>query len=290
MNNKKLFKIAVASGKGGVGKSMLSSVLAMLFAQEKKIVACDCDVDAPNMNLWLNEIDNWQKTIPLSTNQKPEFDLEKCDGCGLCVQNCQFSALDMVSGKPELNQYLCEGCSACKITCPNGAIKLKSVENGEIKIKKTKYGFPLVLGQLYPGETGSGKIVDRAKEEALKFESDIMVVDSSPGTGCPVIASLKDMDFVVLITEPTISGFADIKKILKVIEHFQIPWNMVINKWDINCEMSKEIENWSGKKFLGRISFDKEIFKAVSDLRPILETNLRAKKEIEVIFNNLKKK
>lgn len=290
MENNKLFKIAIASGKGGVGKSMLSSVLAMLLVKEKNIVACDCDVDAPNMNLWLNEIDNWKKTIPLSTNQKPEFDLKKCQGCGLCAQSCQFSALDIVDNKPQLNPYLCEGCSTCKIVCPHNAVKLKPVENGEIKIKETKYNFPLVLGQLYPGETGSGKIVDKVKEEALKFESDIMVVDSSPGTGCPVIASLKDMDFVVLITEPTISGFADIKKILKVIEHFRIPWNLVINKWNINNDMSREMEEWSGEKFLGKISFDKKIFKAISDLKPIMKTSLKAKEEIKIIFNNLKQK
>jgi len=193
----------------------------------------------------------------------------------------------MVNNKPQLNPFLCEGCGACEIICPQKAITLKPVQNGEIRIKKTKYDFPLVSGQLYPGETGSGKVVTEIKKEAEKFKYDLMLIDSSPGTGCPVIASLQDSNFAILVTEPTPSGFTDLKRVLKVVNHFNIPYGVVINKWDINENLSQKIGKWSGPKLLGKISFDKGIFKAIADLKPILETNLQVKKEIREIFKNL---
>ena len=280
-------KIVIISGKGGVGKSMLTSTLAMLFAERQKIVAVDCDADAPNLAIWLNEIGGWNKIIPVIASARPEIDYQKCNGCGLCAKNCRFSAIKMIKGKPKVNPFLCEGCGTCEVICPKGAIKLKPVQNGEIKIKKTKYGFPLVSGQLYPGETGSGKVVTEIKKEAEKFEHSLMIIDSSPGTGCPVIASLQDSNFAVLITEPTLSGFSDLKRVLKVVNHFNIPWSLVINKWDINPQMSSRIEKWASTKFLGKISYDKKIFQAVSNLKPILSSNLKAKVEIQDIFRRL---
>ncbi len=284
---KEKMKLVIASGKGGVGKSMLTSVLATLFAKNKKVVAVDCDVDAPNLGIWLGGVRKWDRVLPVVTSAKPEIDLNKCNSCGLCVKNCRFEAMKMINSNPKVNSFLCEGCGVCEIICPVGAIKLKPVQNGEIKIKKTKYGFPLVSGQLYPGETGSGKVVAEIKKEAEKFKYNLMLIDSSPGTGCPVIASLQDSNFAILVTEPTPSGFADLKRVLKVVNHFKIPWGLVINKWDINPQLSQRIERWSALKLLGKISFDKEIFKAIANLKPILETELGAKKEIKKIFKNL---
>ena len=300
MENKKL-KLVVASGKGGVGKSMLCSALAMLFSKSYKTVAVDCDVDAPNLAIWLDEKSNLPPSLKLrrasknlnfksykvSTSSKPIIDYKKCIGCGLCVKNCRFNALKMVGKKPKLNPFLCEGCGACEIICPQGAIKLKPVKNGEIRVKQTKYGFHLISGQLFPGETGSGKIVSEIKKVAEKYEYDVMLIDSSPGTGCPVIAALRDADFTVLICEPTPSGFSDLKRVLEVVEYFKIPYGVVINKWDINPNLVKKIEQKFRGKLLGKISYDKNIFKAISNLTPILETNLKAKKEIEKIYKEL---
>jgi len=280
-------KLVISSGKGGVGKSMLTSALAMLFSKTKKIVAVDCDADAPNLGIWLGGVKNWDKTIPVVASARPEIDYNKCNGCGLCAKNCRFSAIKMVRGKPKLNPFLCEGCGACEVICPQKAIKLKPVQNGEIKIKKTQYGFPLVSGQLFPGETGSGKVVTEIKKEAEKFEHNLMLIDSAPGTGCPVIASLQGADFAVLITEPTPSGFSDLKRVLEVINHFNLSWGLIINKWDINLQLSNKIENWANKKFLGKISYDKKIFKAIANLSPILKTNLKARKEIKEIYSKL---
>jgi len=282
-------KLVIASGKGGVGKSMLSSVLAMLFSQENKVVAVDCDVDAPNLAIWLGGIKKWDKTLPVVTSARPEIDLKKCNNCGLCAEKCNFEALKMVKEKPKVNQFLCEGCGACEVVCPQKAITLKPIQNGEIKIKNTKHGFPLIVGQLYPGETGSGKVVAEIKKRAEKLSYNLMIIDSSPGTGCPVIASLQGSDLAILITEPTPSGFADLKRALSLVKHFNISYRLIINKWDINKDLSQKIEKWAGKNLLGKISYDKEIFKAVANFEPLLETDLKAKKEIKIIFKKIKK-
>jgi len=282
-------KIVILSGKGGVGKSMLSSALAMLFRKSSRVIAVDCDVDAPNLGIWLGGIKKWDKIIPVVTSAKPEIDYKKCNGCGVCVEKCRFGALKMEKGKPKLNPFLCEGCGACEVICPQKAIKLKPVQNGEIRIKQTKYGFPLVSGNLFPGETGSGKIVSEIKKEADKFNSDLQIIDSAPGTGCPVIAALQDSNFAILITEPTPSGFSDLKRVLKVVNHFKIPWNLVINKWDINPQLSNRMKKWAKNKLLGEIVYDKKIFKAIANLTPIMETNLKAKIEIKNIFKKLNK-
>jgi len=291
MNNKKTsLKLVVVSGKGGVGKTMLSSSLAILFSQNNyKVAAVDCDVDAPNLAIWLNEFQGWNKTKKISTTEKPIIDYKKCIGCGLCVENCQFGALRMENNKPVLNDFICEGCGACEILCPQKAIKLKPIKNGEIKMKKTRYGFRIITGQLYPGETGSGKIVSEIKKQAEKLVYDLMVLDSSPGTGCPVIAALQDANFVVLVTEPTLSGLSDLERVLAVVNYFKIPYRLVINKWDINKRFSQKIENKFKNKILGKISYDKKIFKAISNLTPIMETDLKAKGEIKIIFENLLK-
>ena len=294
MENKRI-KLVIASGKGGVGKSMLASSLAILFSRERKIVAVDCDVDAPNLAIWLGEPENWQEIKKISVSEKPIIDSSKLNEkeARSCAKKCRFNALEVKEGKLKLNPFLCEGCGACEIFCPNKAIKMQPVKNGEIKIKKigwARYSFPLISGQLFPGETGSGKIVTEIKEEAKKFDYELMIIDSAPGTGCPTIAALQDADFVVLVSEPTPSGFSDIKRVLKLVNHFNLPWGLVVNKWDINKSLSQKIKRWAGKKFLGKISYDKKIFEAVSRLCPIMKTDLKAKKEIEKIYKNLVKK
>lgn len=300
-------KIAVASGKGGVGKSMLASALAMLFVKNKKVVAVDCDVDAPNLHLWLGQKENWDSIERISTNEKPVIDPAKCNLCGKCVDICAFNALTIkqFSNLPRrqagltINPFFCEGCGACEVICPQKAIKMEPVENAEIRIKtinlvcfddmfhRSEVKIPLVSAQLYPGETGSGKIVDETKSQAEKFDYEVMILDSPAGTGCPVIAALKDADFSVLVTEPTPSGLSDLKRVLTVVNHFQIPFGVVINKWDINPSLTLRINKEFKEKMLGKISYDKRIFQAIAALTPIVMTNLPANKEIGKIYAKL---
>jgi len=281
-------KIVIASGKGGVGKSMLTSALALLFSKEKKIVACDCDVDAPNLGLWLG-ITEYDIIEKISTSEKAFIDKKKCVGCEKCKEVCPTGAIEIKeNGEVKINHLLCEGCGVCQLVCPKGAIKIKAVKNGEIRINTTKYNFPLISGKLYPGESGSGKIVEELKRKAEEFKYEIAIFDSPAGIGCPVIASVRGSDFAILITEPTPSGFSDLNRILEIVNHFQIPYGIVINKWDINPMLSRKIEKWSKEKFLGKISYDKKVIDCIVNLKPITKSDSKVVNEINRIFDNFR--
>jgi len=279
--------IVVASGKGGTGKSMLASSLSLLFSKEAKVVACDCDVDAPNLGLWLG-VTSYDIVEPISTSEKAEIDSEKCIGCGKCFENCSFGAIEKIDSKFIVNPLLCEGCGVCKIVCPAEAVKTKPVMNGEIRIKKTVWGFPLVSGRLKPGETGSGRIVQELRKKADEIDHDVMILDAAAGIGCPVIASVTNCDYAVLVTEPTPSAFSDLERILEIVNHFKVPYGVVVNKWDVNPPVSEKIISWSGDRFLGRISYDREVVNSIVALRPVLASESKVKNEIISVYEKIR--
>jgi MinD superfamily P-loop ATPase len=277
-------KIVIASGKGGVGKSMLASSLAILFSKKRKVIACDCDVDTPNLGLWLG-ITRYKKIKKISTSEKARIvNQDACDD--RILEICRFYAIDKKDNEYIINPLLCEGCGVCKIIYPN-AIEIKPIENAEIRMQKTKYNFSLISAQLYPGESGSGKIVQEIRKLAERFDYDVMILDSAAGIGCPVIASISGCDLAVLITEPTPSGFSDLKRVLEIINHFKIPYGIVINKWDINPLLSREMKDWSKGRFLGMIPYNRKVIEAIVNLRPVIEVSSKVANNITKIFNNL---
>ncbi len=234
--------ITVLSGKGGVGKSSLTASLSVLLARENRIVAADCDVDASNLALVLGA-GKPEKAEEIATNYKAYISESKCISCEKCIDVCTFSAISRKgeNGRPEINGFLCEGCGACKLVCPQNAISLKKVKNGVISAARTKYGFPLVSGQLKMGESGSGKVVDAVKERAARLDADMMIVDSAAGIGCPVIASVRGSDYVIAVTEPSPAALSDLKRALDVVEHFGVKYGIVINKHDLSHSFTAEI-------------------------------------------------
>jgi len=289
--NDKVLKLAVISGKGGVGKSMICAAFCLLFFKENNIIAVDCDVDAPNLAIWLNEMSEWQRTIPVNSFSKVKIDYDKCTNCSLCIGKCRFGAIEDKQGsKPEINNFLCDGCGACEAVCPHIAISSISIQSGEIKTKQTKYGFPLILGHLFSGEAGSSQIINEVKKEADKFENELQIIDSPPGIGGPVLATLHNVNFTVIIAEPTPSGFSDVIRVLEVIKKYKLPWSLIINKWDLNIKETEKISELVGDNLLGKISYDKGVMQATSAFIPIMETQLKVADEIKVIYNKLKER
>ena len=194
--------ITILSGKGGVGKSTISASLSLVLAQKEKIIAVDCDVDAANLAL-LFGIKNLKNKEKISTNYKA-FVNQEAKKCKNIVDNCAFDAISWDDKKaiPQINQFLCEGCGTCKLLCPEGII-IRKINNAVIGEQKTKYGFSIVSGQLKMGESGSGNVVNAVKEKATelakKTGSNFLIVDSAPGIGCPVIASVAGNDYAVLV-------------------------------------------------------------------------------------------
>lgn len=278
--------ITIMSGKGGVGKSSITASLAVLLSKKYNLVCADCDVDASNLPLVLgvNDYDEWKN---ISTNFKAEFDLKKCISCKKCFDICYFNSIEWYNNKPRIKKFSCEGCGACEVICPKNAISLKKVNNAKIGYAITKFGFKVVFSQLNPGESGSGKIVSEVKKKAIKLDENIeyMLVDSSAGIGCPVIASVSGSDFVLLVTEPTPSGFFDLKRALKIVNHFKIDYGIVINKSDLNKDYTNNMisELKENSKFIYEISYDKSFSKALVELVPIIDYNKKYLK----IFNDL---
>jgi MinD superfamily P-loop ATPase len=288
--------ITVISGKGGVGKSMTSSSLLHFFSKDNHVIGIDCDVDAPNLAIW-SGIDNEDpknalKTEKISTIEKPVIDESKCVGCGLCVNKCQFKALELVDNKASLIQHKCEGCGLCEVICPHNAIKLKPVENATLSVFKTKSGIPIIQGQISPGEAESGEAVTEIREIAKQYkkENTVFIQDAAAGIGCPVIASIVGSDYAVIIAEPTMSSESDMKRAIELLNQFSIPYGIVVNKYDINLDVYNRIKEFAKDKFLGKISYNKDIVKELVKINPVIESNLKIVKELEQVYISLKKK
>ena len=290
--------LTIISGKGGTGKTTVASCLAVMLSREKKIAVADCDVDAPNLGLSLDlKEKDYFSFIKIRATEKVELIKEKCTRCKKCIDVCSFNAIkwDKKQNIPVFDKLLCEGCGTCKIVCPENAIKLKKVENAIISVGKV-YGFGIVSGQLKMGESGSGRIVmevkRKAREIARKENAELILVDSSAGIGCPVIASVNGSDYVIAVTEPTPSALSDLKRGLKIVNHFGIPFGIVINKYDLNKEFSNKIEKFAQKNkipILGKIPYNKGFVKALVNLKPAVIYNKRFELLFIRILDNLKK-
>lgn len=255
-------RITVISGKGGTGKT---TVTANLAALAKELVLADCDVDAPNMHLLLDPKNKEERSFIGGKLAVKNESL--CTDCGRCYQVCRFAAI--TPGNFRINPLKCEGCNVCVVNCPNNAISLVEKETGQIFISESKLG-PIVHARLKAGGDNSGKLVSEVRKEAdslaEKEDKELILIDGSPGIGCPVIASLNGVDAALIVTEPTKSGLSDLKRVIEVTEHFKIKTMVVINKFDLNQELADEIDVFCKDKGIdvsGRIPFDRVVNEAL---------------------------
>ena len=262
-------QIVVISGKGGTGKTVITASFAALA--ENKVMA-DCDVDAADLHLLLNP--TIEQRQEFKSGKTAVINKNKCNECGLCQKLCRFEA---IKEDFTVDSVSCEGCAFCSYACPQGAIEMRENIAGEWFSSQTRFG-PMIHAKLGIAEENSGKLVSlvrkKAKEKAESIDADWVIIDGSPGIGCPVIASLSGVDCALVVTEPTLSGLHDASRVIDMSRHFKIPVLLVVNKYDLNIDMSKKIEEYCNKEgvpFIGKIGFDKTIIEAMVERKTIIE-------------------
>ena len=273
--------IAVISGKGGTGKTTFSSTI---HSFEGDVVA-DCDVDAPNLHLLLQ--DDLIDVRSFYSGEKASI-TDKCKSCGICSEVCRFDAIKKKNERFLVDIRKCEGCAFCYHVCPHNAITMEKVKTGEIYLGTTKYGH-IVYAKLNPGEENSGKLVTEVKEMAKKIANEFIVVDAPPGIGCPVMAALAGVDAAIVVTEPTLSGMSDMIRAVKLAEIFRIKTFVVVNKWNLNQDVTKKIELWCKEndvEFAGKVPYDSSIIEQMSSLKFPFEGE--ASEKILEIWKNLR--
>jgi len=271
--------ISIASGKGGTGKTTVATNLAVSLGSGVKIL--DCDVEEPNVHLFIQPVIEGVNTI---TTPVPEVDMEKCTLCGKCGEICQFKAIVVIGETVLPFHELCHSCGGCMEVCPEGAISEVGRELGVIEFGH-RNGLQFVHGRLRVGEAMSPPLIRRVREYAQPGE--LAIIDAPPGTSCPVIASMKGADFVLLVTEPTPFGLHDLKLAVGAVKILGIPCGLVINRSDIGDDRVREYANSEGLPILMEIPFDRKIAESYSKGEMLVEKWPEWKEKFKDLFHRM---
>ncbi len=291
-------EIVVISGKGGTGKTSITASFAYL--EKENCALGDCDVDAADMHLLLDADFNHQEDF--YSGEVAFIDEDLCTNCGECKAVCRFDAIDVIDEQHRVDPISCEGCWYCSRVCPTEAISMKVQKAGDFYISSTKTGNKMAHAKLGFGAENSGKLVAKVKKEAKKLaetgQKEFLLIDGSPGTGCPVISSLSGADLAVLVTEATVSGLHDLKRVYELVKTFNIKAVCIINKFDLNAGVSEAIELFLAEEeipMVAKLPYDETFTKALAQAQTIVEygeSGLSTKLEeswenIKVIVRNM---
>ena len=267
-------EIVVISGKGGTGKTSLAASFAYL--ERGNCALGDCDVDAANMHLLLDADFGYQEDF--YSGEVAFIDEDICTNCGECKEVCRFDAIHVIDGQHRVDPVSCEGCWYCSRVCPTEAINMNVQKAGDFYISATKADAKMAHAKLGFGAENSGKLVAKVKKEAKALaetgEKEFLLIDGSPGVGCPVISSLSGANLAVLVTEATVSGLHDLKRVYELVKTFNIKAACIINKFDLNAGMTEAIEQFLADEdipLVAKLPYDETFTKALSQAQTIIE-------------------
>jgi MinD superfamily P-loop ATPase len=268
-----MIRLAVISGKGGTGKTMITAALSRLLPG--KLVLADCDVDAANLELLLSP--KLICTEPFMGMKTAVIDPALCTQCGECMEHCRFGAIERDGDTYRVIPLRCEGCAVCVHVCPI-AITLKPRQTGEIKYSDTERGH-LVHARLVPGAGNSGLLVHAVKKTAMEQDknNDLFLIDGPPGTGCPLISTISGVDMVLIVTEPSVSGLHDLKRVVTVCRQFRPRILVAINRFDLEQSLTDTIQTWCREEkipVIGMIPFDPAVIESVRRGVPVTDSGV----------------
>lgn len=252
-------KIAIASGKGGTGKTTVSINLLKAIVQNtnKTVTLVDCDVEEPNVHLFIGKHELLKKE---EINQLiPQINEEKCIFCKKCDEYCEFNAITILPSRKfaSVDESLCHSCGACAYVCPSGAITEVPHKIGEVSHYKSELGSTITSGKLKVGSSMQTMLIGETKKR-YEESCDIALFDAPPGTSCSVVETITNVDFVILVTEPTPFGLHDMKLMIELLQKLHKPFGVVLNKSDIGFEKTLQFIEQNNINLLGKIPFDKE--------------------------------
>ena len=276
-------KLLILSGKGGTGKTTTAGAF-LEFSRAR--AAADCDVDAPNLHL-IARGEGEPAEKDFFGGEKAVINPGKCVGCGLCAENCRFDAIDASRRPYRVKEIACEGCGVCAYVCPQKAVELQPDVAGSQQLYAG--GRVFSTAKLRMGRGNSGKLVTAVKVDLLKHapETELAVIDGSPGIGCPVIASVSGVDLVLVVAEPSVSGLSDLRRLVKTARSFDTPLAVCVNKWTQSPEKTGEIEAFCRENdlpFAGRIPYDPEASRAINDGRSLASVDCPASRALKSIY------
>ncbi|HPD52270.1 MAG TPA: ATP-binding protein, partial [Methanoculleus sp.] len=251
-----MIRLAVVSGKGGTGKTMVAAALADISGVPQ--VLADCDVDAANLELLFEP--RRITTEEYLGLEAARIDTAVCRDCGICADHCRFGAIVRRNDAWEVDPLHCEGCAVCTYVCPTGAARMEPRPSGEIYTSATDRG-SLAHARLFPGSGNSGLLVTEVKKraESLADGADLLLADGPPGIGCPLIATVGGMDAVLIVTEPGVSALHDIERLVTVCRRFGVRIFAAINRFDLAEDICARIEDYCRREEIvvaGEIPFD----------------------------------
>jgi MinD superfamily P-loop ATPase len=271
--------ISIASGKGGTGKTTVATNLALSI--DSAVQLLDCDVEEPNAHLFIRPTFNKTETVYTPV---PEVDAQKCNQCGQCGEICQFKAIVVIGNTVLTFPELCHSCGGCMAVCPEGAVTETGRELGVIR-QGYRNGLEFIHGELRIGEAMSPPLI-RAVRRFTRSEK-FTIIDAPPGTSCPVIAAMKDTDFVLLVTEPTPFGLHDLKLAVGAVQILNIPSGLVINRSDIGDHKVNAYAREIGLPVLMEIPFDRRIAEAYSKGEMIIEAIPEFKDKFHKLYTDI---
>ena len=253
-------KIAVASGKGGTGKTTVSVNIYHSIGKyfDKNVQLVDCDVEEPNDAIFFDSAKLLDKK---DVHQLiPQIDVETCTFCRKCVEWCEFNAITIIKNLEfaEINPDLCHSCGACSVACEFGAITEYPQPLGVISNFQTEYGKGLIEGRLEIGSSMQTMLIKEVKKEVAGENSSIIIFDAPPGTSCPVVETVSDADYIILVTEPTPFGLHDLKITVQLLNNLQKPFGVIINKAGLGSREVYDFLKDKNIELLGDIPFSKE--------------------------------